>query len=329
MTPLHIPPARIAGRLLLVAGSLLLYVLLFWILFPTRGPGIAALGLLPALISGGLLGLRGGLLASLLIALLPTPLLALLDEEPLQLLLGQTGGLGSIMLVAVGAAAGWASDINRELHHERERADQLLLNVLPPSIAERLKREPGIIADSHEDVTILFADIVNFSRLSGRVSPRHLVKMLNRLFSMFDELVERHQLEKIKTIGDTYMVVGGVPTPRADHPEAVATFALEMLEAVCRFNQEQNTTLNLRVGIATGPVIAGVLGTRKFSYDLWGDTVNVASRMESHGVPGRIQITVATYKRLRHHFNFEKRGMIDVKGKGQMATYFLLGKKEQ
>ena len=210
------------------------------------------------------------------------------------------------------------------LRLEQEKSDLLLLNILPKAIADRLKQNPQSIADSFADVTVLFADLVNFTGLSEQISPTELVILLNRIFSAFDVLAEKHGLEKIKTIGDSYMVVGGLPMPKPDHAEAIAQMALDMLSEVIRFNRANNKALSIRIGINTGPVVAGVIGIKKFIYDLWGDTVNTASRMESHSVPGRIQVTEATYQRLKNQYLFEERGVISVKGKGEMMTYFLM-----
>jgi CheY-like chemotaxis protein/class 3 adenylate cyclase len=210
---------------------------------------------------------------------------------------------------------------------ERQKSERLLLNILPKPIADRLKLGEDIIADSFAEVTVLFADIVNFTPLSAHMSPTELVVLLNEIFSTFDDLAEQHGLEKIKTIGDAYMVVGGLPTSRPDHAEAIADMALDMKKSIAQFNVECGEPLNIRVGINTGPVIAGVIGTKKFSYDLWGDTVNTASRMESRGLAGHIQVTAATYERLQDKYLFEERGTIQVKGKGEMTTYLLTGRK--
>lgn len=214
----------------------------------------------------------------------------------------------------------------KQLQIEQDRSERLLLNILPKPIAERLKRTEGTIADSFPEVTVLFADIVNFTRFSARMSPSQLLALLNEIFTVLDQLAERHNLEKIKTIGDAYMVVGGLPTPRLDHAEAIAEMALDIQTAIAQFKLENDEPLRMRIGIHTGPVVAGVIGTRKFSYDLWGDTVNVASRMESQGVNGGIQVTETIYERLRDKYLFEERGMIQVKGKGEMMTYLLVGK---
>jgi adenylate cyclase len=214
----------------------------------------------------------------------------------------------------------------KQLQVEREKSERLLLNILPEPIANRLKQGQSTIADSFAEVTVLFADIVNFTRLSDHMSPTKLVILLNEVFSAFDRLAEQHGLEKIKTIGDAYMVVGGLPTPRPDHAEAIAEMALDMQREVAQFTFEDGETLSIRIGIHTGPVIAGVIGARKFSYDLWGDTVNTASRMESHGLSDGIQVTAETYERLRDKYIFEERGIIHVKNKGEMVTYLLVGR---
>jgi adenylate cyclase len=209
------------------------------------------------------------------------------------------------------------------LYRENQR---LLLNVLPASIAEQLKKQNGIIAERFNDASVLFADLVGFTPLSARLSPTELLELLNRVFSGFDELAGRHGLEKIKTIGDSYMVAGGLPAPHPDHLGAMAALALEMLDSIKQAGREFGG-LNLRIGLHTGSVIAGVIGTRKFIYDVWGDTVNTASRLESHGVPGRIQVSEAVFQRLQTRFEFESRGVIELKGRGPMNAYFLNSSK--
>jgi adenylate cyclase len=205
-----------------------------------------------------------------------------------------------------------------------DRSDRLLLNVLPRSIAERLKHDPGVIADRYDDVTVLFADVADFTPFAERTTPEGLVGVLDEIFSRFDALTERHGVEKIKTIGDAYMVAGGLPDPRPDHAEAVTALAIEMQHEFERLRTELDIGLAIRIGIATGPVVAGVIGRRKFIYDLWGDTVNLASRMESHGVPGRIQVSASTFQRLGDRYRFEDRGETEVKGKGRIRTYLLI-----
>jgi class 3 adenylate cyclase len=211
----------------------------------------------------------------------------------------------------------------------QEKSEQLLLNILPEAIAKRLKAGERVIADSWPEVTVLFSDLVNFTHYSAGVSALDLVNRLNEIFQALDELIVDHGLEKIKTIGDAYMLAGGLPSPRPDHAEAVANMALDMTARVQELNAGYDVPLQVRIGIHTGPVVAGIIGHKKFTYDLWGDTVNTASRMESHGIPGRIQISEATYAQLRDRFAVEKRSPISVKGKGEMTTYFLLGKKTQ
>jgi class 3 adenylate cyclase len=216
---------------------------------------------------------------------------------------------------------------DRLLAEEREKVERLLLNILPQPIAERLKQEPITIADSFTEATIMFADIVGFTPLSARLSATEIVNLLNHIFSTFDRLAERHGLEKIKTIGDAYMVVGGLPTPRPDHAESVAEMALDMQQEIAKFSRELDESFSIRIGINTGPVVAGVIGLKKFIYDLWGDAVNTASRMESHGMPNCIQVSQTTYELLQDKYLFEERGVIEVKGKGEMFTYLLRGRK--
>ncbi|MFY0569350.1 adenylate/guanylate cyclase domain-containing protein [Archangium lansingense] len=214
----------------------------------------------------------------------------------------------------------------RELSLANEQSERLLLNVLPPPIAERLKRGEQTIAERFEDVTVLFADLVGFSRWAAPIAPEEVVEVLGHVFTAFDALTERHGLEKIKTIGDAYMVVAGVPTPRKDHREVMARMALEILDAVERM-KAAGMTLDVRVGMHSGPVVAGIIGTRKFAYDLWGDTVNMASRLESHGLPGRIQVSESTWLALRERFIFEARGEVDIKSIGPVRTWLLVGER--
>ena len=201
------------------------------------------------------------------------------------------------------------------------RSESLLLNVLPAPIVARLKERPGLVADRYPEATIMFADIVGFTPMSARVPPDRLVLLLDDLNRTFDDLIDGLGLEKIKTIGDAYMVAGGVPTPRDDHAETVAELALAMHDAVAACHDDEGTPLRLRIGIASGPVVAGVIGQRKFSYDLWGDTVNTAARVESHGVPGATHVTPDTSERLKDRYPFTSRGTIQIKGKGLMQTY--------
>jgi len=213
-----------------------------------------------------------------------------------------------------------------ELQVERANSDRLLLNVLPKAVADRLKQGERTIVDSFRDATVVFADIVGFTSFSASMAPSRTVQLLNDLFSGFDKLAETYELEKIKTIGDSYMVVGGIPTPTPEHAERCACMALDMLEVLKHFNHRNSTNLDLRVGMNSGPVVAGIIGTKKFSYDLWGDTVNVASRMESQGQPGMIQVSPTTFALLSGRFVFEDRGTIEVKNRGLMATYRLVNR---
>lgn len=206
---------------------------------------------------------------------------------------------------------------------EREKSELLLLNLLPAPIARRLKAGEQPIADRFEEAAVLFADFVDFTPMSESLPPEEIVGMLDELFSEFDALAERYGLEKIKTIGDAYMVVGGLPEPRPDAPEAVAEMALALRELVAARTSPAGEPLSLRIGIDVGPVVAGVIGRRKVAYDLWGDVVNTASRMESHGVPGQIQVSPRAYRRLKQRYRFDARGTMEVKGKGEVETYLL------
>jgi class 3 adenylate cyclase len=214
------------------------------------------------------------------------------------------------------------------LDRAHQRSEELLLNILPPSIARRLKLSGGTIADGFAEVSVLFADIVGFTRMSSLRPPEHIVGLLNDLFCRFDDVAGRLGLEKIKTIGDCYMVAGGLPELRADHAEAVAEMALAMLGIVAELAARTGEALTVRIGIHSGPVIAGVIGKRKFIYDLWGDTVNVASRMESHGLPGAIQLSEAAARLLDGKYRLRPRGLIEIKGKGAMETWLLEGQRD-
>ncbi|MFZ5950250.1 MAG: adenylate/guanylate cyclase domain-containing protein [Candidatus Rifleibacteriota bacterium] len=211
---------------------------------------------------------------------------------------------------------------------EQSRSEELLLNILPAAIAKRLKQnQQQLIADKFSEAGILFADIVGFTEISGRLKPEEVVEMLNQVFSKFDGLACKYGLEKIKTIGDAYMVVEGLPNPDAENQGRILMLAIDMMDAVKAFNNDQHAGLSLRIGINNGPVVAGVIGTRKFIYDLWGDAVNVASRMESTGIAGEIQVTEKTFELFNRRFEFVERGLIPVKGKGEMKTFFLKGRK--
>jgi class 3 adenylate cyclase/sensor histidine kinase YesM len=264
-------------------------------------------------------------------------------------------------LLSLGMEAQERRRAEDDLRVEKMRSERLLLNVLPKAIAERLKSVPissptniatsisinrtsailtnsipklktenaTIVADTFEEVTVLFGDIVSFTEFASLVSANELVNMLNEIFSEFDRLVEHYDLEKIKTIGDSYMAVGGLPVPRPDHAEAIASMALDMQQSICKFIRPDGSPFQMRIGMHTGQAVAGVIGTKKFIYDLWGDTVNIASRMESHGIAGCIQVTDITYEILKNKFQFDPQRKIEIKGKGEMTTYFLTGRKAQ
>jgi adenylate cyclase len=234
-------------------------------------------------------------------------------------------GTGAVAFTILASFATQRNAALAALRAEQARSEALIKNVLPTSIAERLKAATGSIADHVESASILFADVVNFTPLAQQLSPAEVVGTLDQLFSHFDTLVDRHGLEKIKTIGDCYMAAAGVPVPCADHASRAAFLALDMQTAVATSPIAGRDGLELRIGINSGPVTAGVIGTKRFLYDLWGDAVNTASRMESNGMPGEIQITRATYELLKDGFVCRRRGTIEVKGKGQMETWYLEG----
>lgn len=216
----------------------------------------------------------------------------------------------------------------KELETEREKSERLLLNILPEAVARQLKQEHRTIAEHFAEVSVLFADIVGFTEMSAGRHPVEIVNLLNHIFSEFDHLAETHGLEKIKTIGDSYMVVGGLPLERADHLEAIADMALDMQRAIAHFSETTDRPFQMRIGINSGPVVAGVIGVKKFIYDLWGDTVNTASRMEAYSIPGGIQVTESVYQRLKKRYDLEERGEINIKGKGTMRVYLLRGKTQ-
>jgi class 3 adenylate cyclase/CheY-like chemotaxis protein len=226
-------------------------------------------------------------------------------------------------LVERNAAFAALEKSHADLAWERERSERLLRSILPQAIAERLKDSPGTIAEGFPEATVLFADLAGFTTFSRSTDPRGLVEMLDTIFSEFDRLAAAAGIEKIKTIGDAYMAVAGLPEPRPDHAVAAAEMALGMRDAFAVIAKDRKLPLDLRIGIHSGPVVAGVIGRHKFSYDLWGDTVNLASRMESHGAPGMIHISAATRTLLGERFRFEPRGGVTVKGSGLMETFFL------
>jgi class 3 adenylate cyclase len=220
------------------------------------------------------------------------------------------------------------SKLMRELEEEREKSRSLLLNILPEEIIDRLAAGESVIADRYDAVTVLFSDFVGFTEISANLQAPVLVAELNRLFSEFDALCERMSVEKVKTIGDAYMAVGGLPRTRTDHTVAVAETALEMMSAIERVNQTSEARWQVRIGIHAGGAVAGVIGSHKFVYDVWGDAVNIASRLETSSLPGRIHISELVAKELGDRFRLEPRGKVDLKGKGEMKTYFLLGHRD-
>ena len=270
-----------------------------------RRQGVVVLG-------AALLAIAVALAADLRLAV-PTPL-------PDWLKLGYNGFVLTASVVIVFL---WGVYVFQQLDLARRRADVLLLSILPAPIADRLKRGPATIANGYDDVTVLFADIVNFTSLSADADPVDVVSFLNGLFSQFDDLAAGHGLEKIKTIGDAYMVAGGLPTPRPDHCEAVIAFGLDVLRIVERCKAWHGAPVCMRIGVNTGPVVAGVIGRRKFIYDLWGDTVNTASRMEANGMANVIQVTQSVRDKLVGQYTFEERPPMFIKGKGEMVTYVL------
>ncbi|HJS27121.1 MAG TPA: adenylate/guanylate cyclase domain-containing protein [Actinomycetota bacterium] len=238
-------------------------------------------------------------------------------------------GAASVSFMLLATFAHQRNEALTALRAEQAKSEALLLNVLPRPIAERLKAATQTIADHFDEASILFADVVDFTPLSERLPPTQVVGILDQLFSRFDALVERHGLEKVKTIGDCYMASSGVPDPSPDHARRAALLALDMREAVATSEVAGRSGLELRIGINSGPVVAGVIGTKRFLYDLWGDAVNIASRMESHGTPGEIQITQATHDLLKDEFVCRPRGTIPVKGKGEIETWYLVGPRSQ
>ena len=239
-----------------------------------------------------------------------------------------TAGACLLIFLTVWYAMREVSRAEAAMEVEYSRSEALLTNILPATVAAKLKDPAhGTIADRYDDAAILFADIAGYTEQSSQISPTELVRFLDRLYTTFDRLVDRHGLEKIKTTGDAYMVVSGVPTPRPDHIEAIADLALDLCRAVAELRDPRGEPVPMRMGIAAGPVVAGVVGARRFFYDVWGDAVNVASRMESTDIIGRIQLPQNVFERLRHEFVLEERGEIEVKGKGMMRTWFLVARK--
>jgi guanylate cyclase len=239
------------------------------------------------------------------------------------------GTVSAIAIFLLGYFVGEKNRLFLLLRGEQVKSENLLLNVLPREIAAILKNESRTIADHYTEVSILFADMVGFTPLSARLAPVEVVELLNEAFSYFDSLLDKYNVEKIRTIGDSYMVAAGVPTRRTDHAQALVSMALEMREFIATHTFRNDQQVSFRIGINSGPVIGGVIGKRKFVFDVWGDAVNVASRMESQGAGGAIQITLATYELIKNDFICESRGIVDVKGKGEMEVWTVISAKDK
>jgi class 3 adenylate cyclase len=249
------------------------------------------------------------------------PLHQLTENWQLFFFMFNATGFAVLVPSYIGTYEWMATKAEAELKVEYDRAEGLLRNILPDAIAEKLKDSPGLIAEEHKQVSILFADIVRFTAASSRLTPAALIVNLNRVFSRFDDLVSKYGVEKIKTIGDAYMVVAGLPSARKDHATIIVSLALDMLETAKEIDEISDIPLELRIGINSGPVVAGVIGHKKIAYDLWGDAVNVAARMEELGQAGTVQITQATRKLLGDEFSYRDLGQIEVKGKGELQAY--------
>jgi class 3 adenylate cyclase len=297
---------------------------IFPIVFITSAPLMTGLSPLKTIIHGAII-----LLLFILVEIIwhPDNQFAFIFLLATLVLVSVVSSFGSYLLHKVRRKSYWQSLIidwqMTELDKERQKSDRLLNNILPKTIASRLKENETIIADKHESVSVLFADIVGFTVLSSKMPAEQLVRQLNTIFSEFDKFSEELGLEKIKTIGDAYMVSSGLPEHYSDHADRLVKMAFKMQEFMETLTLDSGEKLRLRTGIHTGPLVAGVIGVKKFVYDLWGDTVNTASRMESHGVPGKIQISEETKNALVGSFEIEERGFIEIKGKGKMKTFFL------
>jgi len=326
---------RLFLRIQLVSILLLPTISMIWLGGALNAGGVGLWGILAPLGALVFLGVPSGIrwFVAFLVAFLASGTLGAVLGIPspvpewfstLMILLNIAVG-GVVVFTLLALFAQQRRDALAALQVEHDRAEGLLRNILPGSIADRLKASPTTIADQFTEASVLFADVVDFTPRSQQLAAAQVVELLDRLFTTFDELAERYGLEKIKTIGDAYMVAAGVPVPRPDHARALALLALDMQAAVAPGGAVGDLGVRVRIGIHSGPVVAGVIGRKKFLYDLWGDTVNTASRMESAGTPNRIQISHATYELLRDEFACESRGTIAVKGKGEMPTWYLVG----
>lgn len=334
---LNLAALRVTGQserfdLLALAAPLVTAAVLGWQL---RGTGLADLGvllLLPVIAWAAMFGRAAFVRWSVIEAVVLALAMPVLPRLVLQQQVPEPWLVEGVRVFAVGFVAvfiagpilslgGTRKRLAGALREEHARSERLLHNVLPAPVAARLK-DGATVADHAADATVLFVDLVGFTELSATMTPIALVARLDRLFSSFDELARRHGLEKIKTIGDAWMVVGGVPSPREDHAEAVARLALDILATV-----RDEPDLQVRIGLHSGPLVAGVIGRSKFAYDVWGDTVNLASRLESHGEAGRIQVSAEVARRLGDRFRFEERGTIAIKGRGEVATAWLVAER--
>ena len=275
------------------------------------------------------LAVIGSVAVALFIALeilVPADTGLLTRQQMLENFVGCIVGTSLILFAIVFYAVRQTARAEEVAEREYTRSETLLRNILPEAVAARLKSSTEVIADRYDNASVLFADMAGFTTRASQTSPLQVVQLLDRVFTAFDQLVEKHGLEKIKTTGDGYMVVSGVPVERADHAQALARFALDMLRVTASLHDQHGEAVPIRIGISSGPLVAGVVGRRKFFYDVWGDVVNLASRMESTGVAGRIQVSRETFELLKEDFVLEPRGDGEVKGKGVLSTWFLLGR---
>lgn len=279
-----------------------------------------------------LLAVIGSAAVSLVIALeilVPGDTGLLTKRQMLENFVSCIVGTALILFAIVFYAVRETARAEAAAEREFKRSESLLVNILPEAVASRLKSSTQIIADRYDDASVLFADMAGFTAKASQTSPMQVVQLLDNVFTAFDQLIDEHRLEKIKTTGDGYMVVSGVPVERADHAHALARFALEMLAVAASLRDQHGDAVPIRIGIASGPLVAGVVGRRKFFYDVWGDVVNLASRMESTGVAGRIQVSKEVFELLKEDFVLEPRGAAEVKGKGVIFTWFLLGRRDE
>lgn len=322
---------RAKKRLLLAPLFLTIHFIFIQLLFPVIDTQAAIIGTFFCAIFAWITGFKFGLIYTILSAIISNlSFYVILSER----VINNTTLFGILSYFAATLISAYVSDMHNRLkktqsllEQEHNKTEMLLSNILPVSIAKRLKNGESLIADKYIESTILFCDLVGFTKFSREHSAEIMVGLLDELISSFDKLSDSFGLEKIKTIGDAYLVVSGLPEERTDHASAIADMALSMAEVLDDFNKKHNLDLQIRAGIHSGPVIGGVIGTHKFTFDIWGDTVNLASRMESHGESGKIQITGETYNLLKSDYNLKERGIIDVKNIGPIKTWYLESKK--